>query len=165
MSSVSPVRLGNVTDAYKTPGGDKVCRDPHSLFLPCSMTSLFEHNYDDKKGDSSGSLPQLEPVGARVGYERRTMYVFRRLLQSRLRSVPRRSVDLHLIPIVSLLYSFALIDRINLGAARTAGMGPALVSFLCFLSSLNPTIHYQHLEIGARFSIATVMYFIPYILL
>ncbi|KAF8178649.1 major facilitator superfamily domain-containing protein [Mycena galopus ATCC 62051] len=62
--------------------------------------------------------------------------------------VPRRSVDLHIIPIVSLLYSFALIDRINLGAARTAGMGVAL-----------------NLQVGARFSIATVLYFIPYILL
>ncbi|KAJ6589874.1 major facilitator superfamily domain-containing protein [Mycena vulgaris] len=95
------------------------------------MTSL-EHVYVDKKDGSSVSLPQLEPVDEKAHYERRTM----------------RSVDLHIIPIVSLLYSFALIDRINLGAARTAGMGPAL-----------------HLEIGARFSIATVMYFIPYILL
>ncbi|KAJ7169057.1 major facilitator superfamily domain-containing protein [Mycena crocata] len=96
------------------------------------MTSSLEHDYADKKEDSLVSLDQLEHVGNKAHYERRTM----------------RSVDLHIIPIVSLLYSFALIDRINLGAARTAGMGPAL-----------------HLEIGERFSIATVMYFIPYILL
>ncbi|KAJ6593467.1 major facilitator superfamily domain-containing protein [Mycena capillaripes] len=96
------------------------------------MNSSLEHDYAEKKDDSSISLPQLEPGEDKADYERRTM----------------RSVDLHIIPIVSLLYSFALIDRINLGAARTAGMGPAL-----------------HLEIGARFSIATVMYFIPYILL
>ncbi|KAJ7686519.1 major facilitator superfamily domain-containing protein [Mycena rosella] len=75
------------------------------------------------------------------------MYDYLRPIRPGLRP-PRRSVDLHIIPIVSLIYSFALIDRINLGAARTAGMGPAL-----------------HLEIGERFSIATVMYFIPYILL
>ncbi|KAJ7935100.1 major facilitator superfamily domain-containing protein [Mycena leptocephala] len=96
------------------------------------MTSSFEHDFVEKKEDSSVSLPQVQTVGEKSSYERRTM----------------RSVDLHIIPIVALLYSFALIDRINLGAARTAGMGPAL-----------------HLEIGARFSIATVMYFIPYILL
>ncbi|KAJ7502985.1 major facilitator superfamily domain-containing protein [Mycena galericulata] len=95
------------------------------------MASL-EHAYSDKKEDSSVSLPQVVLVGERDREERRIM----------------RSVDLHILPIVALLYSFALIDRINLGAARTAGMGPAL-----------------NLQIGARFSIATVVYFIPYILL
>ncbi|KAJ7099567.1 major facilitator superfamily domain-containing protein [Mycena belliarum] len=88
-----------------------------------------------EKKESFGSLVQLEPdsVGEKfIHFERRTM----------------RSVDLHIIPIVALLYSFALLDRINLGAARTAGMGPAL-----------------HLEVGARFSICTVIYFIPYIIL
>jgi hypothetical protein len=73
-------------------------------------------------------------------------------------------VDLHLLPVFGLLYSFALIDRINLGAARTAGMGPALVS------RSFPVVYFllkapQQLQIGARFSIATVMYFVPYILL
>ncbi|KAJ7668665.1 major facilitator superfamily domain-containing protein [Mycena polygramma] len=96
------------------------------------MNSSLDHDSVEKKHDSFVDLPQFESVEGKVRYERRTM----------------RSVDLHIIPIVSLLYSFALVDRINLGSARTAGMGPAL-----------------HLEIGARFSIATVMYFIPYILL
>ncbi|KAJ6631604.1 major facilitator superfamily domain-containing protein [Mycena sp. CBHHK59/15] len=99
------------------------------------MSSSFEHDDVDKKEDNSPSLHSLakvEPVGGQVAFERRTM----------------RSVDLHIIPILALLYAFALIDRINLGAARTAGMGDAL-----------------HLDIGARFSIATVLYFIPYILL
>ncbi|KAJ6491841.1 major facilitator superfamily domain-containing protein [Mycena vitilis] len=100
--------------------------------LTYAMNSSLDHDSVEKKQESFVDLPQFESVEDKARYERRTM----------------RSVDLHIIPIVSLLYSFALVDRINLGSARTAGMGPAL-----------------HLEIGARFSIATVMYFIPYILL
>ncbi|KAJ7188694.1 major facilitator superfamily domain-containing protein [Mycena filopes] len=98
------------------------------------MTSLLQDDYVEKKDDSSASvsLAGVELVGDKARYERRIM----------------RSVDLHLIPVLSLLYSFALIDRINLGAARTAGMGAAL-----------------HLEIGERYSIASVLYFPPYILL
>ncbi|KAJ7287182.1 major facilitator superfamily domain-containing protein [Mycena rebaudengoi] len=101
-------------------------------------SSLKPDEYADKKEAQDSSVPSLPktkggPVTDRdSGFERRTL----------------RSVDLHLLPVFGLLYSFALIDRINLGAARTAGMGPAL-----------------QLQIGARFSIATVMYFVPYILL
>jgi hypothetical protein len=40
---------------------------------------------------------------------------------------PRRYVDLRIIPVLALVYSFSLIDRINLGAAYTAGMGVDLV--------------------------------------
>ena len=40
----------------------------------------------------------------------------------------RRYVDFRLIPVLAMTYSFALIDRINLGAAYTAGMGADLVS-------------------------------------
>ncbi|KAF8891797.1 major facilitator superfamily domain-containing protein [Infundibulicybe gibba] len=58
-----------------------------------------------------------------------------------------RFIDFRILPLLALLYSFALIDRINLGAARTAGMGADL-----------------KLNIGARFSIATCLYFVPYIL-
>ncbi|TFK74581.1 MFS general substrate transporter [Pluteus cervinus] len=53
-----------------------------------------------------------------------------------------------MLPFLALLFSFAIIDRINLGAARTAGMGVDL-----------------NLTVGARYSIATCLYFIPYILL
>ena len=44
-----------------------------------------------------------------------------------LNACTRRRVDLRVVPFVSLLYSFAMIDRVNLGAAYTAGMGPSLV--------------------------------------
>ncbi|KAF8070733.1 major facilitator superfamily domain-containing protein [Lyophyllum atratum] len=58
-----------------------------------------------------------------------------------------RFVDWRILPLLALLYSFALIDRINLGAAYTAGMGADL-----------------GLTKGARYSIATCLYFVPYIL-
>lgn len=35
-----------------------------------------------------------------------------------------------MLPLLGLLYSVALIDRTNLGVARTAGMGKDLVSFM-----------------------------------
>ncbi|KAF9031255.1 MFS general substrate transporter [Hymenopellis radicata] len=56
-------------------------------------------------------------------------------------------VDIRVLPFLALLYMTALVDRLNIGAARTAGMGVDL-----------------ELTVGARFSIVTCMYFIPYIL-
>ncbi|KAF5380507.1 hypothetical protein D9615_004684 [Tricholomella constricta] len=58
-----------------------------------------------------------------------------------------RYVDWRILPLLALLYSFALIDRINLGAAFTAGMGKDL-----------------ELTKGSRYSIATCLYFVPYII-
>ncbi|KAJ3498476.1 hypothetical protein NLJ89_g10215 [Agrocybe chaxingu] len=57
-------------------------------------------------------------------------------------------VDLRMLPLLGLLYAVALIDRTNLGIARTAGMDIEL-----------------RLDIGERYSIASMIYFIPYILL
>ncbi|KAF8911500.1 major facilitator superfamily domain-containing protein [Gymnopilus junonius] len=59
-----------------------------------------------------------------------------------------RYVDWRIIPILAMVYSFALIDRINLGAAHTAGMGVDL-----------------KLLTGNRFSIVSCLYFVPYTLL
>jgi hypothetical protein len=42
----------------------------------------------------------------------------------------RRYIDWRIIPVLAMVYSFALIDRINLGAAYTAGMGVDLVSLV-----------------------------------
>ncbi|EAU91672.2 hypothetical protein CC1G_09354 [Coprinopsis cinerea okayama7 len=57
-------------------------------------------------------------------------------------------IDFRILPILALVYSFALIDRINLGAAYAAGMDVTL-----------------DLTVGARYSIVTCLYFVPYILL
>ncbi|KAF9451529.1 MFS general substrate transporter [Macrolepiota fuliginosa MF-IS2] len=53
-----------------------------------------------------------------------------------------------MLPLLGLLYAIALIDRTNLGIARTAGMD-----------------HDLHLSIGNRYSIISFVYFIPYTLL
>ncbi|KAL0578919.1 hypothetical protein V5O48_003067 [Marasmius crinis-equi] len=57
-------------------------------------------------------------------------------------------IDFRMLPILALIYSFALIDRVNLSSARVAGMGAAL-----------------NLQVGERYSIANCLYFVPYILL
>jgi len=57
-------------------------------------------------------------------------------------------IDLRLLIILGLCYSVCLIDRSNLGAARTLGMNVAL-----------------RLGIGERFSIALLAFFPPYILM
>ncbi|TFK29438.1 high-affinity nicotinic acid transporter [Coprinopsis marcescibilis] len=59
-----------------------------------------------------------------------------------------RMIDWRLLPIMGMLYAVALIDRTNLGIARTAGMEVDL-----------------RLDIGERYSIASMIYFIPYTLL
>ncbi|KAF9464980.1 major facilitator superfamily domain-containing protein [Collybia nuda] len=58
-----------------------------------------------------------------------------------------RFIDWRILPLLALLYSFALIDRINIGAAFTAGMGKDL-----------------KLTVSNRYSIATCLYFVPYII-
>ncbi|KAH6914010.1 major facilitator superfamily domain-containing protein [Coprinopsis sp. MPI-PUGE-AT-0042] len=57
-------------------------------------------------------------------------------------------MDIRILPILALVYSFSFIDRINLGAAYAAGMATTL-----------------ELTVGARYTIVTCLYFIPYILL
>ncbi|KAG6918548.1 hypothetical protein DXG01_013638 [Tephrocybe rancida] len=59
-----------------------------------------------------------------------------------------RHVDFRMLPLLGLLYAVALIDRTNLGIARIAGMEKDLKLF-----------------VGDRYSIASCLYFIPYILL
>ncbi|KAF9259708.1 MFS general substrate transporter [Marasmius fiardii PR-910] len=59
-----------------------------------------------------------------------------------------RYIDFRILPILSLAYSFSLIDRTNLGAAMVAGLADDL-----------------KLQVGNRYSIITVLYFVPYVLL
>ncbi|KAK0437695.1 major facilitator superfamily domain-containing protein [Armillaria borealis] len=60
----------------------------------------------------------------------------------------RRLVDWRILPLLGALYALALIDRTNMGVARLTGMGDDL-----------------GLDVGARYSIVSCIYFIPYILL
>ncbi|EEP80228.1 predicted protein [Uncinocarpus reesii 1704] len=58
-----------------------------------------------------------------------------------------RKVDWRLIPILGALYSISLIDRVNISSARIAGMEKEL-----------------RLDIGNRYSIALLVFFIPYLI-
>ncbi|KAF5335279.1 hypothetical protein D9611_011760 [Ephemerocybe angulata] len=59
-----------------------------------------------------------------------------------------RKIDWRMLPLLGFIYSISLIDRTNLGVARISGMGKDL-----------------NLNVGERFSIASMVYFPPYILL
>ncbi|KAH9485504.1 MFS transporter prlL [Psilocybe cubensis] len=59
-----------------------------------------------------------------------------------------RRVDWRMLPLLGTLSALSLVDRSNLGLARIVGMDHAL-----------------HLSVGARYSIVTLIYFIPYIAL
>ena len=57
-----------------------------------------------------------------------------------------RKCDLHVIPVVAILYSLAFVDRINIGNARLQGLEKDL-----------------HMK-GQDYNIALFVFFIPYIL-
>ena len=57
-----------------------------------------------------------------------------------------RKIDWRLLPCLALTYSFALIDRVNLPNARIAGMDEDL-----------------GLSIGDRYSIISMIFFVPYV--
>lgn len=67
--------------------------------------------------------------------------------QRRLEAKVLRKVDYRLIPILGLLYSVAGLDRVNLSNARVAGMNTDL-----------------RFDIGDRYSIALLVFFITYCL-
>lgn len=58
-----------------------------------------------------------------------------------------RKIDWRLVPTLACLYALALVDRVNLPNARLAGMDQEL-----------------GISIGNRYSILTMMFFVPYIL-
>jgi hypothetical protein len=76
-----------------------------------------------------------------------------------------------MLPLLGVLSALSLIDRSNLGLARTAGMDHDLVSieFMKCCSSRHRVdcinVRFQHLGVGARYSIVSSIYFIPYVLL
>ena len=57
-----------------------------------------------------------------------------------------RKCDLHVVPIISLLYMFAFMDRINIGNARIQGLEKDL-----------------HMK-GNNYNVALLVFFVPYIL-
>ena len=73
-----------------------------------------------------------------------------------------------MLPLLGLIGSIALIDRANLGVARISGMESDLVRILSDAPvsyTFELTISYQRLDIGERYSIVSMIFFPPYILL
>ncbi|KXT12287.1 hypothetical protein AC579_5655 [Pseudocercospora musae] len=58
-----------------------------------------------------------------------------------------RKIDMRLLPVLATIYSFALIDRVNLPNARIAGMDEDL-----------------QLSVGNRYTLITMMFFVPYVI-
>lgn len=58
-----------------------------------------------------------------------------------------RKIDFRLLPVLATIYSFALIDRVNLPNARIAGMDEDL-----------------DLSVGNRYTLVTMIFFVPYVI-
>jgi hypothetical protein len=82
--------------------------------------------------DSGQTFAESEKNGYDPALEKKTMYG--NLLPFSFKadkfSPVSRYVDWRIIPVLSTVYAVALIDRLNLGMAYTAGMGVDLVSTL-----------------------------------
>lgn len=101
-----------------------------------SIPTLPAEKSTEKLDNSSSSIDKVEASSADHGvvdrkFEKRTLLW----------------LDFRILPILALVYAFAFIDRINLGAAYAAGMNVTL-----------------DLTVGARYSIVTCLYFVPYII-
>ncbi|KAF4599948.1 hypothetical protein EYR40_007054 [Pleurotus pulmonarius] len=86
----------------------------------------FSSSTDSEKNDgvSITSVPRANDTHSQA-FERRTM----------------RLVDFRVLPLLAVVYAIALIDRINLGVARTAGMGADL-NLTVGSSGFSPIIAY-----------------------
>jgi hypothetical protein len=78
-----------------------------------------------------------------------------------------RKVDWRVLPLLGILSALSLIDRSNLGLARTAGMDHALVRCYSFLPDIckSSNVIPQGLSVGYRYSIVSSIFFVPYIIL
>ncbi|KAG8844773.1 hypothetical protein FRB96_002834 [Tulasnella sp. 330] len=99
-------------------------------------SASHEDSDDPGKPEPDGEVPTLTRRKTR-GYE----------IDPELERKVMRKVDWRLIPILSALFGFGLIDRNNIGLVRVSGMDEAL-----------------GLSIGNRFTIVTVVMLIPLIL-
>lgn len=99
------------------------------------MDPRFEkskHFTETNSGDSAFTDLNLDPEPIDRSAEKRLL----------------RKCDLHVVPIVSLLYMFAFMDRINIGNARIQGLEKDL--------HMNPKSN--------KYNIALLVFFVPYIL-
>ena len=101
----------------------------------------YEHAYPEK--DHIASSPeeaQDDPSGPALSPGEKEDKATRRLI---------RKIDIRLLPVLAVIYAFALIDRVNLPNARIAGMDAdlelsvgdrySLVVMIFFVSCMQPT--------------------------
>ncbi|EXJ61625.1 hypothetical protein A1O7_02054 [Cladophialophora yegresii CBS 114405] len=98
-----------------------------------------EKGDDMEMGKAGGSVVQENKVDAIVDSDAQIDPVLEKKVM--------RKVDWRLLPVVTAIYAFSLIDRTNYGGARIAGMDEAL-----------------HLDVGNRASVALMILFVGYIL-
>ncbi|PGH02077.1 hypothetical protein GX51_04890 [Blastomyces parvus] len=98
------------------------------------MAQASDVDHEKRGGDSSSREEQIEIAGADSN---EAVGINEKALI--------RKVDWRLLPILGALYAIALIDRVNISNARVAGMHKEL-----------------ELYIGSRYTIALLVFFIPY---
>lgn len=99
------------------------------------QTQHYEHAYDEDKAIHIASTPEgQDPSGPAPVPDEREDKTTRRLI---------RKIDLRLLPVLAVIYAFALIDRVNLPNARIAGMDDDL-----------------ELSVGDRYSLVVMIFFV-----
>ncbi|KIY63981.1 MFS general substrate transporter [Cylindrobasidium torrendii FP15055 ss-10] len=113
--------------------------------MDTSDVETFSHSDRQSIKDSIGVRARTESTT--VGHDSRSNSDWSVSFRASEGALIRR-VDWRMLPLLGFLYSVTIIDRSNMGIARTAGMGDEL-----------------GLDIGNRFSVASCIYFVPYIVL
>ena len=103
----------------------------------------YEHAYPEDKATHFDSPPETreeDPSGPALAPGEKEDKATRRLI---------RKIDIRLLPVLAVIYAFALIDRVNLPNARIAGMDAdlelsvgdrySLVVMIFFVSCMQPT--------------------------
>jgi hypothetical protein len=146
--------LGASQEVFKRPSG---CHAPNAE-VRCSLppsTHVPPRPSEDNQVDINNTMASENFEKTDVDYSETSKHespspVPRERLEydNHSRKALIRKVDWRLLPILGALYSIALIDRVNISAARVAGMDKDL-----------------GLNIGDRYTVALVVFFPPYFLL
>lgn len=95
----------------------------------------YEHAYLEDKTGYIASTPEVQdPSGPALAPGEKEDKTTRRLI---------RKIDIRLLPVLAVIYAFALIDRVNLPNARIAGMDEDL-----------------ELSVGDRYSLVVMIFFV-----
>lgn len=99
----------------------------------------YEHAYLEDKAGYIASTPEAQDhSGPALAPGEKEDKTTRRLI---------RKIDIRLLPVLAVIYAFALIDRVNLPNARIAGMDEDL-----------------QLSVGDRYSLVVMIFFVSFAL-